>query len=80
MKLTVITSEKGELLASVSGHVSELACQLGDPKHYPGREDQPLATVACQPGQVFREIEVADECEKMTVDELHDLLRREYCG
>ena len=79
MKITVVTDEAGELLASVFGHVSEHAARLGEPRHYQDQEE-PLATLVCQPGQVLLEVEVPDEYEKLPPDELHQALRKSFCS
>ncbi len=76
MKMTVITNTKGKLLASVFGHVSEQASQLGNARHYQGQEG-PLATLVCQPGQKFHEVEVPDKYEKLSPDALHEALRKD---
>ena len=76
MKMTVITDTKGKLLASVFGHVSKQTQQLCDAQHYQGQEG-PLATLVCQPGQKFHEIEVPKKYEKLSPDALHKALRKD---
>jgi hypothetical protein len=63
MKLTVITSQKGELVAVVHAHISE---------HDRNKsfERGPHATLRPGPGQKFHEIELPAECEKLPAVEL----------
>jgi len=64
MKLTVVTDQKGELIALVHAHLSE---------HNSNRsyQDRPHATLRPAPDRKFHEIEVPDEYEKLPVEDLH---------
>ena len=59
MKLTVITGPKGQLVAMVHAHLSEHD-RNQDYSHGPHATLQPL------PGQKFHEIELPEECRKLT--------------
>jgi len=76
MKMTVITDTRGKLLASVFGHVSRQTKKLGDARHYKC-QGEPLATLVCQPGQKFHEIEVPKKYKNLSPDELHEALRKD---
>ena len=59
MKLTVITGRKGELVAMVHAHLSEHDRN----KDY---KNGPHETLRPRPGQKFHEIELPEECRKLT--------------
>lgn len=63
MKLTVITNDAGELVALVHAHLSE---------HDRNRsyKSGPHATLRPGPGQKFHEIELPQECEKISPPEI----------
>jgi hypothetical protein len=63
MKLTVITGQKGELVALVHAHLSEHDRK----KSY---ENGPHATLRPAPGQKFHEIELPEESAKLAPAEL----------
>ena len=63
MKLTVITNEAGELVALVHAHLSEH-------DRNPSYKGGPHATLRPAPGQKFNEIELPQDCEKLSPPEL----------
>jgi hypothetical protein len=65
MKLTVVTNDKGKILASMLGHASEHRRQPG-----------PFATLQPGPEQVFHEIDVPDDYQKLSPDDLHRMLQK----
>jgi hypothetical protein len=63
MKLTVITNHMGELVALVHAHISEHDRN----KNF---KNGPHATLRPGPGQTFDEIELPQDCEKLSPPEI----------
>jgi len=62
MKVTVITGSKGELVGLIHAHISEHDRN----KNY---KNGPHATLWPGPGQKFHEIELPEECRKLSSEE-----------
>lgn len=60
MRMTVITDASGMVIGTINGHLKDL--KHGDLNYRP----------VLSANQVIHEIEVADECQKMGVKELHE--------